>query len=74
MVSLLPSSVVDHEFIGDVMDHIRGEQANHYTTDEPMIYHIRGEQANHYTIDEPMIYHIRGVLPSNVVDHRWCNG
>jgi hypothetical protein len=29
--------------------HTRGEQANHYTTDEPMIYHIRGEQANHYT-------------------------
>jgi hypothetical protein len=30
---------------------IRGEHANHYTTDEPTIYRIRGEHANHYTTD-----------------------
>jgi hypothetical protein len=34
MVSMFGSSVVDHVFIGGVMVH-----ANHYTTDEHMIYH-----------------------------------
>jgi hypothetical protein len=32
-----------------------GEQANYYTTDEPMICQAQGEQANYYTTDEPMI-------------------
>jgi hypothetical protein len=28
--------------------HTRGEQANYYTTDEPMICEAQGEQANYY--------------------------
>ena len=33
------------------------EHANHYTTDEPMIYYTPDEHANHYTTDELMIYY-----------------
>jgi hypothetical protein len=41
MVSMLSSSVIDDGFIGGVMVNMLSSSvnANHYTTDEPMIYH-----------------------------------
>jgi hypothetical protein len=65
IVSLLTLSVADHGFISNSKPvHLElgrsGEQANYYTTDEPMICHTQGEQANYYTTDEPMICHTQG--------------
>jgi hypothetical protein len=42
--------------VGSSSYNIRGEHANHYTTDEPTIYSSWGKHANYYINYEPTIY------------------